>query len=65
MDDLIGIRGLCKACKHSISEGKEVICNNKLSQFYGLQVNSVLCTPCFESDKSKGNIKVEKVSFGS
>lgn len=63
MDDYIGIRELCKACKYGTSKGKNVICKNESSRFYGLKVNSVLCAPCFEADKSKENTKVEKVSF--
>lgn len=63
MSDAIGYRGWCKRCKHGSINGKRVICQNKNSQFYNLDVTCVLCSPCLAEDKDKLDIEVEPISF--
>ena len=47
MSDILGYRNLCSMCRKSIEKENEIVCDNKESQFYGLNTEGLLLAPCF------------------
>jgi len=57
MGGKLGYINFCMPCKESIQRGKDIICTNKGSRFYGLVVNQVCLAPCFEAKSKAEQVK--------
>ncbi len=52
MCETLGYNNFCSACKGSVEENGELICDDKCGKFYRLPVGQVLMAPCMKSKEA-------------
>lgn len=62
MNDVLGYKKFCSACKGSMEENGELVCRDKNGRFYGLPVKQVLMASCMNPKSTDATERTENVN---